>query len=245
MLKRDGDQKKNFSILRVVLTMMRKEKELYLTPENAPQKIQEWQEILLNIKSHRPFTFKPVNCALLVVDMQNVFLDKQSHAYAPTSKSIFPNINRLIDLFAQKKQTIIFTRYIDSEDPEDLMRVWWRNPILETEHESYLTDLLDTTLGTVLKKTKYSAFSHTRLDDLLRDNGITQVLITGLMTHLCCETTARDAFMRNYQVFFGMDTTASYTEALHLGTLRSITHGFGTCITTADIQKAFSEAAKP
>ena len=225
--------------------MMRKEKELYLTPENALQKIQEWQEILLNIKSHVPFVFQPDKCALLVVDMQNVFLDEQSHAYAPTSKSIFPNINQLIELFVQKKQPIIFTRYIDSEDPEDLMRVWWRSPILEAEHESLITDRLDTTVGTVLKKTKYGAFSYTELDDILRDNGITQVLITGLMTHLCCETTAREAFMHNYHVFFGMDTTASYTEALHLGTLRAITHGFGTCVTTADIQKAFSEVVDP
>ena len=226
---------------------MRKEKELYLTPENATQndqKLREWQEILQNIKSHTPFVFLPSKCALLVVDMQNVFLDERSHAYAPTSKTILPNINRLIDLFAQKKQPIIFTRYVDSEDPEDLMRVWWRKPILETGHESLITPLLDTTQGIVLKKTKYNSFAHTELNDILRDNGISQVLIAGVMTHLCCESTAREAFMRNYQVFFGMDTTASYTEALHLGTLRAITHGFGTCVTTADIQKAFSEAEK-
>ena len=224
---------------------MAPEKERYFTRENADQKLQEWQEILHNIKSHIPFTFQPEKCALLVVDMQNVFLDEQSHAYAPTSKTILPNINRLIDLFAEKNQPIIFTRYVDSEDPEDLMRVWWRNPILESEPESHLTPLLDTTKGTVMNKTKYNAFTDTGLDDLLRDNGITQVLITGLMTHLCCETTAREAFQRNYQVFFGMDTTASYTEALHLGTLLAITHGFGTCVSTADVQQAFTEAVDP
>ena len=61
------------------------------------------------------------------------------------------------------------------------------------------------------------------------------------MTHLCCETTARDAFMRGYQVFFLMDATATYTEALHFGSLRSITHGFGICTTTERIMSKKEE----
>ena len=221
---------------------MAPEKELYLTRENTDQKLREWQEILHKIKSHTPFPFQSEKCALLVVDMQNVFLDVQSHAFAPTSKTILPNINRLIDLFTEKRQPIIFTRYFDSKDPQDLMRTWWGGPILEQEPESQLTPLLDTTKGTVLNKTKYNAFTDTGLDDMLRAADITQVLITGVMTHLCCETTAREAFQRNYQVFFGMDTTASYTEALHLGTLRAISHGFGTCVTTAEIEQTFTKA---
>ena len=64
---------------------------------------------------------------------------------------------------------------------------------------------------------------------------IEQILITGVLTHLCCETTARDAFMRNFEVFFLVDATASYNEDLHLGSLRAISHGFGICLSTEEI----------
>ena len=55
------------------------------------------------------------------------------------------------------------------------------------------------------------------------------------MTHLCCETTARDAFMNNFEVFFVVDGTATYTEDLHVGTIRAISHGFGMCVSSEEI----------
>ena len=55
------------------------------------------------------------------------------------------------------------------------------------------------------------------------------------MSHLCCETTSRDAFMKDFEVFFVVDANATYTEELHLGTLRAISHGFGRCISVEEI----------
>jgi bifunctional isochorismate lyase / aryl carrier protein len=46
------------------------------------------------------------------------------------------------------------------------------------------------------------------------------------MTHLCCETTARSAFMRGFEVFFTMDGTATYNEQLHRASLLTLSHGF-------------------
>ncbi|MHA1464558.1 MAG: isochorismatase family protein, partial [Candidatus Heimdallarchaeaceae archaeon] len=100
---------------------------------------------------------------------------------------------------------------------------------------SKITNLLNKQSIEVIEKNQYSAFYETELENILKDNEIEQVIITGVMTHLCCETTARDAFMRGFEVFFVVDATATYSEELHLGTLRAISHGYGTCISSEEI----------
>jgi len=61
------------------------------------------------------------------------------------------------------------------------------------------------------------------------------VVITGVMTHLCCESTARDAFMRDLEVFFVIDATATDQEDLHMGSLRALADGFAIMVTTKEV----------
>jgi len=55
------------------------------------------------------------------------------------------------------------------------------------------------------------------------------------MTHLCCETTARSAFMSGFDVFFTVDGTATYNKTFHLSTLINLAHGFAIPITTKEV----------
>jgi isochorismate hydrolase len=55
------------------------------------------------------------------------------------------------------------------------------------------------------------------------------------MTHLCCETSARSAFMRGFEVFFPIDGTATYNRDFHLATLRNLAHGFATMTTVREL----------
>ncbi len=55
------------------------------------------------------------------------------------------------------------------------------------------------------------------------------------MTHLCCETTARAAFTRGYEVYFSIDGTATYNHEFHLGTLMNLAHGFAIPILITEI----------
>ncbi len=66
----------------------------------------------------------------------------------------------------------------------------------------------------------------TSLEQELRSRGVEQVVVTGVMTHLCCETTARTAFVRGFEVFFCVDGTATYTEAFQRASLLNLAHGF-------------------
>ncbi|GAB4302318.1 MAG: hypothetical protein Kow0090_17860 [Myxococcota bacterium] len=78
----------------------------------------------------------------------------------------------------------------------------------------------------VIIKNRYDAFFGTELEGFLRSSGVEQVLITGVMTHLCCETTARSAFVRDFEVFFAVDGTATATEEMHIATLMNLANGF-------------------
>ena len=211
------------------------EKESYFTHANRKEKIDEWQSIIKATKSRKPFELRVDRAALLVLDMQNYFIDRNSHAHIPSAGTIILPINNLISFMHDKGRPIIFTKHITSEDPEDLMKKMWKDIIKDEEHISGITTHIDSSKGMVLPKNYYSAFRKTGLNKLLKELGVEQLIITGVMTHLCCETTAREAFMRYFEVFFVINGTATYTEDLHVGTLRAISHGFGVCVTVEEI----------
>jgi isochorismate hydrolase len=87
----------------------------------------------------------------------------------------------------------------------------------------------------VLQKKRYSAFFQTDLEKLLQSIEIKDLIISGVMTNLCCETTARDAFMRDYRVFFLIDGTATGKEDHHLATLKNMGYGFAYLMTCDEL----------
>jgi len=87
----------------------------------------------------------------------------------------------------------------------------------------------------VVYKHRYSAFYNTDLETALRCLEVTDLIITGVMTNLCCESTARDAFFRDYRVFFPLDATGAANEELHLATLKNLAYGFAFVTTTDEI----------
>ena len=213
-------------------------KEYYLTSSNKEEKINHWLNVIETFKSFKPFSLNLNRAALLVLDMQNFFLERKSHAYIPSVETIIPTVNALIDAFSKINRKIVFTRHIDCTDANSLMKKMWRDLISLDSGLSSINSRINTNKGLVFNKTKYNAFYGTGLDNHLRDNNIEQVIITGVHSHLCCESTARDAFFRDFEVFFVVDATATYSEQLHLGTLRAIAHGFGVCISSEEILNA-------
>ena len=74
----------------------------------------------------------------------------------------------------------------------------------------------------VVQKTTYDAFWNTDLHEILEFRGIDQVVITGVLTHMCCETTARSAFCRVFEVYVPSDGVSSSTEAHLVSSLRAM-----------------------
>lgn len=87
----------------------------------------------------------------------------------------------------------------------------------------------------VVTKHRYSAFYNTDLDTILRANGIRTVVLTGVVTNVCVETSAREAFVRDYYVVVASDGTAAYVQADHDMTLKNIDRFFGETATMEEL----------
>jgi isochorismate hydrolase len=200
----------------------------------------EWMAALgpfMNEHRARRHVFSPEHSALLVMDMQRYFLDESSHAYLPAAAGIKANVSGIVAGFRALSLPIIFTRHalLRDEEPGAMGR-WWGDVLHDDDELSNIdTDMLPMPNDTVVRKTQYNAFLGTDLDKMLWRMGVSRVVVTGVKTHLCCESTARDAFMRGYDVFFVIDGTASNSEELHLASLKNLTDGFATPVTTEEV----------
>ncbi len=164
--------------------------------------------------------------ALLVLDMQRYFLDGASHAFVPSGPAILPRIKELILLYLQASLPVILTRHLNTKKDAGMLGVWWSDIIEEGGGLSGLDPELIIGGTETIIKTQYDAFFGTNLEERLRERAVEQVVITGVMTHLCCETTARSAFVRGFGVLMPIDGTATYNEDFHLASLRNLSHGF-------------------
>ncbi len=88
----------------------------------------------------------------------------------------------------------------------------------------------------VVTKHRFDAFLNTDLDTILRAHGVRTVVLAGIATNVCVDTTARAAFMRDYYVVFIGDGTAAYDQRDHEATLRNIDRFFGQVVRIADVQ---------
>ena len=185
----------------------------------------------------RKNVFRPQSSALFVIDMQYFFCDPSSHAYFQTATTIIPRIQQLLRSYRHQSLPVIFTRYalLKTESPGAMGR-WWNDILYDDDDRSNIIAPLNPLPNElVIRKTQYSAFFETDLDQILKKHHVTNVVITGVLTHLCCETTARDAFMRNFDVFFAADATASDKQMLHNASLRTLSNGFATLVTANEV----------
>lgn len=213
-------------------------KEAYFTPENLERKSQEMLQDLGLPSQRRSLPFVPERSALLILDVQSYFLEESSHAFVPSARAILPGIRRLCAAFSRRGLPVIFTRHLNAHLDAGLMSVWWSELITADNPLSQIIPELDLSNATVLVKSQYDAFYRTPLEQLLHRAEISQVVISGVMTHLCCETTARSAFVRGFEVFFLVDGTATYNGAFHRASLLNLAHGFASLVFVREILSA-------
>jgi len=212
-----------------------KTKEYYFAPGHIEEKAAEFLAPLSPLRKRHNLAVDIDRAALLVLDMQNYFFAETSHAHIPSMKSIVPGIKRLQEFFVSRGRPVIQTRHINNESDAGQMKQWWRELIKEDNPLSQIIQGLNEPAAHVLEKSQYDAFYETCLMDYLTERDVEQVMVTGVMTHLCCETTARSAFVRGFQVYFGVDTTATYNSAFHQATLMNLAHGFAVPILESEV----------
>jgi len=153
--------------------------------------------------------------------MQRYFLDENSHAWVPSGEAIIPGLKKAARYFRNAGRPVIATQHVNTIDDAGMMGSWWSELLLEEQPLIEIDSDLEIQPLEILQKSQYDAFIESRLVE----HGLKQVVIGGVMTHLCCETTARAAFGRGFEVFFLVDGTATYNQDYHQATLLNLAHG--------------------
>ena len=171
--------------------------------------------------------------AVLLIDLQEYFRE----IIIP----ILENIERVIHASREANIPLFFTQHGHTPGKDHgILGKWWSDLIIEGSREAFLLPELELKPeDSLIPKKTYSAFHQTGLEEKLRTMGISDLVIGGVMTNLCCETTARDAFVRNFRVFFLADGTSTISHDLQLATLKNLGYGFVTLLNCAQLTDYF------
>jgi nicotinamidase-related amidase len=222
------------------LHIMSKDKQApYVTPHNIAAKTEEWLAAISGANTHRMRLHVPKS-ALLVIDMQRFFADPACKGYLPCTAAILPNLRQLLATFRRARRPVIFTRHAHHPEMLDagIMVQWWKENIVEGTPESeILPELAPRANEKVVTKHRYSAFFDTDLETVLRSLKVEDLVLCGVMTNMCVESTARDAYFRDYRSFVPADATGAPTEEMHRASLLNLSYGFAWVTTAAAIVK--------
>ena len=183
-----------------------------------------------------PVTSK--NTAVIVVDMQNIWVHPRGTRYLPMSEDIVPKVQELLCFCRSNGVPVI---YLHTTKRKDLADVGIFADIKPQTHDAddessnfegtpgaeFYEPVKPTERDLVVKKFRYSGFYGTQLENLLRALGRDTIAITGVATNVCCDSTARDGAMRDFKVLFLSDCNASFSAEEQDATLKNFDKHFG------------------
>jgi nicotinamidase-related amidase len=182
--------------------------------------------------------------ALLIVDMQNDFVRMGAPLEVPDARATLPVHRRLIDAARRRGLPVIYTKFLSHQE-YCLLWEWspqcrpptkccWKGHHRYYEDASGELDCTDVVAeiypepgDPIIEKYGYGAFHETSLALHLHDLGVRSLLVTGTVTQICVEETAREAFHHGFRTTLVTDAVSSYAPDLHAATLRNFAMKFG------------------
>jgi ureidoacrylate peracid hydrolase len=192
----------------------------------------------------------PAKTALVVVDMQNAFmLPGVAHSLCLEAQEIVPNINKLAQTVRDTGGAVVWIQGTYTDETKKSWSVYYdiSKPEQNRKRAEALTpgskgfelwaDLDARPDDLYVRKNRFSAFIQgaSNLAEVLRAKGIDTVLITGTVTNVCCESTARDAMMLNFKTLMVTDGNAAVTDDDHNNSLASFYLTFGDIMSTDEL----------
>jgi len=197
---------------------------------------------------------RPEHCAVLIVDVQNDFCAEGGAMHregrdVSLVKAMVPRLAAFVDAARAAGVTCVWIRNVYNTGPNWYLSEVWLEQAQRRRRGAYssipvcepgrwngdfyqIKPLPDEVIVT---KHRYGAFESSDLDLVLRSRGIRTVIMTGVATNVCVETTARQAFLRDYYVVFTSDCTATYSQAEHDATLHNIDTFFGAVVSADEV----------
>ena len=178
----------------------------------------------------------PEKTALVDIDMQNYFMKSGMTAEVPVARDIVPNINKLATTLRNAGGQVIWVITSFDDDTydewsvlhslfsEDRRKAMMDNLVRGKEGHKLWSEFDVMPSDLHIEKNRYSAFIHgsSNLDTQLKEEGIDTVLITGTLTDVCCECSARDAMMMNYKTIMVTDANAASSDEDHNNALNAL-----------------------
>jgi nicotinamidase-related amidase len=192
------------------------------------------------------------NPALLIVDMQNDFVRQDAPLQVPDALGTIAAHQALIAAFRKHRRPVIYTKYLATQitslgwiwtpECEPHTKCCWQGyfrhyPDLDRELDctEVIDELRPEADDLIVEKYGYGAFHGTSLNDSLRDIGVKSLAITGTVTQICVEETARQAFHHRFPTTVVADAVSSFDPELHAATLRNFTMKFGWVQTSTEV----------
>ncbi|KGB81082.1 hydrolase [Rhodovulum sp. NI22] len=218
-----------------------------------PFEMPDWAQERVLARQGSPLVFRDrpaSSTALVVVDMQNYFLAPASGASVPNARAIVPNINRLAAALRAAGGHVVWIRTLFTEDALETIPHFHHELLTPDRFETRCAALDRDAEGSqlwpdldvrpedmIVEKTRYSGMIQGAgaLEDRLRAAGIDSLLVTGTMTNACCESTARDAMMRNFRTTMVHDGCASIRDEEHAFALIHFALFFGDVTSTDEL----------
>jgi Isochorismate hydrolase len=183
------------------------------------------------------WAFEPERAALLIHDMQEYFLNFWGENSA-MMETVVANIKALRDYAKQHNIPVYYTAQPKEQNDEDralLNDMWGPGLTRSPEQQRVIAALAPDEADTVLVKWRYSAFHRSPLEEMLKETGRNQLIITGVYAHIGCMTTATDAFMRDIKPFFVADALADFSRDEHLMSLKYVAGRSGRVVMTESL----------
>ena len=189
----------------------------------------------------------PARTALVVIDLQRAFMDPGAPSEVARARAVVPNVNRLAAATRAAGGKVVWVKATFDRSGWPNFFDHMVNPKLSGRildalqagspmHALY--GGLDVQAGDMhSKKYRLSAFlpGTSTLPIRLRTAGIDTVLVTGCMTNVCCDSSARDAVMTDFKTIMVEDANATRTDEAHIGALTTFLQSFGEVRRTDDV----------
>jgi len=208
-----------------------------------------------------PDKVHPEHCALLLVDVQNDFCADGGAIHregrdVSLVQAMVPRLERLLEAARAVDVRRVWIRNVYNTGPNWYLSEIWLEQAKRRRNGAYIDfpvceaqewnggfyQIRPNPDEVIVTKHRYGAFEGTDLDLVLRSQGVRTVIMTGVATNVCVETTARQAFLRDYYVVFPSDCTATYSQAQHDATLFNIDQFFGQVVTSEEIMECWQPA---
>ncbi|MHA0914780.1 isochorismatase family protein [Kosakonia cowanii] len=183
------------------------------------------------------WSFEPARAALLIHDMQDYFVNFWGDN-CPMMQQVVANIAALRHFCKQHNIPVYYTAQPKEQSDEDralLNDMWGPGLTRSPEQQQIVSELAPDEADTVLVKWRYSAFHRSPLEQMLKETGRNQLLITGVYSHIGCMTTATDAFMRDIKPFMVADALADFSRKEHLMSLNYVAGRSGRVVLTQEL----------